>query len=48
MNVFISHQFGFRLNLSKNNVLMSTAGNIQSRQDDNEFAAGVLVDLKAH
>ena len=27
---------------------MSTAGNIQSRLDDNEFAAGVLVDLKAH
>ena len=48
MNVFISHQSGFRLNLSANNVLMSTARNIQSRLDDNEFAAGVLVDLKVH
>ena len=33
------HQFGFRLNISINNALMSTIENIQTRLDDNEFTA---------
>ena len=43
---FYSHQFGFRLNISTNNALMSIIENIQTRLDDNEFTAGVFVDLK--
>ena len=43
---FYPHQFGFRLNISTNNALMSITENVQTRLDDNEFAAGVFVDLK--
>ena len=43
---FYPHQFGFRLNISTNNGLMSIIENIQTRLDDNEFTAGVSVDLK--
>ena len=43
---FYSHQFGFRLNIFTNNALMSIVENIQTRLDDNEFTAGVFVDLK--
>ena len=43
---FYPHQFGFRLNISTNNALMSITENIQTRLDDNEFAAGVFVDMK--
>ena len=43
---FYPHQFGFRLNISTNNALMSIIENIQTRLDDNEFTAMVFVDLK--
>ena len=43
---FYPHPFGFRLNISTNNALMSTIENIQPRLDDNEFTALVFVDLK--
>ena len=43
---FYPHQFGFRLNISTNNALMSIIENVQTRLHDNEFAAGVSVDLK--
>ena len=43
---FYSHQFGFRLTISTNNALMSIIENIHTRLDDNEFVAGVFVDLK--
>ena len=43
-NECYSHQFGFRLNISTNNALMSTIENIQTRLDDND--ALVFVDLK--
>ena len=43
---FYPYQFGFRLNTTTNNALMSINENIQTRLDDNEFADGVFVDLK--
>ena len=43
---FYPHQFGFRLNISTNNPLISIIENIQTRLYDNEFAAGVFVDIK--
>ena len=43
---FYPYQFGFRLNITTNNALMSINENIQTRLDDNEFADGVFVDLK--
>ena len=43
---FYRHQFGFRLNIPAVNALMSIIENIHTRLDDNEFAAGVFVDLK--
>ena len=39
-------QFGFRLNFSTNNALMSFAENIQTQLDDGKYSAGVSVDLK--
>ena len=39
-------QFGFRLNFSTSNALMSIVGNIQSQLDDGKYSAGVFVDLK--
>ena len=43
---FYPHQYGFRLNISTNNALMFIIEKIQTRLDDNEFAAGVFVDMK--
>ena len=43
---FYTFQFGFRLNFSTNNALMSIVENIQASLDDGNFAAGVFVDLK--
>ena len=45
-NCFYNLQFGFRLNLSTNNVLFSTIENIQTDLDNGDFAAGVFIDLK--
>ena len=42
---FYPHQFGFRLNRSTNNALMSIIENVQARLDDIEFAAGVFVGI---
>ena len=39
-------QFGFYLNLSTNNALMSITENIQSQLDQNKFCAGVFFYLK--
>ena len=39
-------QFGFRLNFSTNNALMSIAENIQTQLDDGKYSAGVFFDLK--
>ena len=44
--MFLSYQFGFRINVTTNNALISIIENIQTRLDDNEFADGVFVDLK--
>ena len=43
---FYPFQFGFRLNFSTNNALMSIVENIQNLLDKGEYAAGVFVDLK--
>ena len=43
---FYNAQFGFLLNLSTNNALMSITENIQSQLDQNKFCAGVFADLK--
>ena len=43
--MFLSYQFGFRINVTTNNALISIIENIQTRLDDNEFADGVFVDL---
>ena len=43
---FYSLQFGFRLNCSTNNALISIIENIQTQLDDNKHVAGVFVDLK--
>ena len=45
-NCFYNLQFGFRLNLSTNNALLSIIENIQTDLDNGDFAAGVLIDLK--
>ena len=39
-------QFGFRLNLSTNNALLSIIENIQTDLDSDTFAVGVFIDLK--
>ena len=39
-------QFGFRLNFSTHNALMSIVENIQTQLDDGKYSAGVFVDLK--
>ena len=44
--MFLSYQFGFRINVTTNNAFISIIENIQTRLDDNEFADGVFVDLK--
>ena len=45
-NCFYNLQFGFRLNLSTNNALLSITENIQTDLDNGNFAAGVFIDLK--
>ena len=40
------HNLAFAFRLSTNNALMSITENIQSQLDQNNFCAGVLVDLK--
>ena len=44
--VFYALQFGFRLNTSTNNALMSITENIQTHLDKNELTAGVFTDLR--
>ena len=44
--VFYALQFGFRLNTSINNALMSIAENIQTHLDKNELTAGVFINLR--
>ena len=45
-NCYYPFQFGFRLNFSTNNALMSIAENIQTQLDDGKYSAGVFFDLK--
>ena len=45
-NCYYLFQFGFRLNFSTNNALMSIAENIQTQLDDGKYSAGVFIDLK--
>ena len=45
-NCFYNLQFGFHLNLSTNNVLLSITENIQTNLDNRDFASGVFIDLK--
>ena len=45
-NCFYPAQFGFRLNVSTNNALMSITENIQTQLDEGKYCAGVFVDLK--
>ena len=47
-NGFYNLKFGFRLNLSTNNVLLSIIGNIQTDLDNGDFTASVFIDLKRH
>ena len=43
---FYTLQFGFPLNCSTNNALMSIKENIQTQLDDNKYVARDFVDLK--
>ena len=43
-NYYYPFQFGFRLNFSTNNALMSFAKNIQTQLDDGKYSAGIFVD----
>ena len=45
-NCYYPLQFGFRLNFSTNNDLMSIVDFIQTQLDDGKYPAGVFVDLK--
>ena len=45
-NCFYPAQFGFRLNVSTNNALMSITENIQRQLGKGKYCAGVFVDLK--
>ena len=45
-NCFYPAQFGFQLNLSTNNALMSIIENIQTQLDEGKYCPGVFVDLK--
>ena len=47
-NCYYPFQFGFRLNFSTNNALMSIVENIQTQLDDSKCSASVFVDLKKH
>ena len=44
--VFYAFQFGFCLNTSTNNALMSITENAQTHLDKNELTAGVFIDLR--
>ena len=44
--VFYALQFGFRLNTSTNNALMSITEKIKTHLDKNELNAGVFIDLR--
>ena len=44
--MYYNFQFGFRLNFSTNNTLLSIVESIKSHLDKNKFCAGVFVDLK--
>ena len=44
--VFYALQFGFRLNTSTNNALMSITENMQTHLDKNELTAGVFIDQR--
>ena len=45
-NCFYNLQFGFRLNLSTNNTLLSIIENIQTDLGNGDFAVGVFIDHK--
>ena len=45
-NCFYPAQFGFRLNLSTNNTLMSITENIQTQLHEGKHSTRVFVDLK--
>ena len=45
-NCYYPFKFGFRINVSTNNALMSIVENIQTQLDDGKYSAGVFVDLK--
>ena len=45
-NCFYPAQFGFPLNVSTNNALISITENIQTQLDKGKYCAGVFVDLK--
>ena len=45
-NCFYPAQFGFQLNVSTNNALMSIIENIQTQLDEGKYCTGVFVDLK--
>ena len=44
--VFYALQFGFRLNISTSNALMSITENIQTNLDKNELTLRVFIDLR--
>ena len=44
--VYYALQFGFHLNTSTNNALMSITENIQTHLDKNELTVGVFIDLR--
>ena len=45
-NCFYAAQFGFQLNMSTNNALMSIIENIQTQLDEGKYCTGVFVDLE--
>ena len=45
-NYFYSAQFGFRLNMSTINALMSITENTQTQLDEGKYYAGVSVNVK--
>ena len=45
-NCYYPFQFGFRLDFSTNNALISIVENTQTQLDDGKYSAGVFVDLK--
>ena len=45
-NLLYSYQFGFRIDYSTNNALMTIVGRIQKQLAAGNYTAGVFVDLK--